>query len=471
MRPTWAGYKRLVPLLLAAGCSILAGCAVVDEYSGRATVYNLQSEQAHDQGILLNIVRASLRRPRQFTIVQKITGTATAAGTANVMFPFGPHLATGSATNSTMFAAELSGGPQFEVATLETNDFYAGLLQPIPAQLVDLYMHAEFPRDLLLNLFIEKIVMRRTDRGCQLNHLPQCEIVFQNYPGVRLQLEFFQSLVGYLINLGLSTERVDPPTAKKAPKAKGKSKSSDDSDDSSDDDDDSGGAPVKVQPYAFCFTPRLQSYRYLVPAQGVCGNQMTLSHPGRLRLTGRSVISAIRISPDFAGVLASIINLHRDEQANAGALTQFDYIRSFSGQTVSLAIYPRSTETLIYYLGEVVRRRSHPDFDQQMPLTVQTKIVSPLDEFDLIPCSISAHPGCTPIFVLEENAAPSLSSTFTVTYEGIRYSVPADAGAGSNYETAAGASYTVLSIVRQLVILNTKAKSLPATSVLTVRSP
>src|SRR5271155_3541773 len=104
----WAGSNRLVPLLLAAGCSVLAGCAIVDEYSSRATVYNLQSEQAHDQGILLNIVRASLRRPRQFTIVQKITGTATAEGSANVMFPFGPHLATSTATNSTMFSAGLS---------------------------------------------------------------------------------------------------------------------------------------------------------------------------------------------------------------------------------------------------------------------------------------------------------------------------------------------------------------------------
>jgi len=74
-------------------------------------------------------------------------------------------------------------------------------------------------------------------------------------------------------------------------------------------------------------------------------------------------------------------------------------------------------------------------------------------------------------FCSGEKPRPSFSSTFTVTYEGIRYSVPADAGAGSTYQTTAGASYTVLSIVRQLVILNTKAKSLPATSVLTVRSP
>jgi len=58
----------------------LAACAVVDQYSGRAVVYNLQAEQAQEQALLLNVVRASLRRPMQFTGLQSITGTASASG-------------------------------------------------------------------------------------------------------------------------------------------------------------------------------------------------------------------------------------------------------------------------------------------------------------------------------------------------------------------------------------------------------
>ena len=54
----------------------LTACAVVDQYSGRAVVYNLQAEQAQEQALLLNVVRASLRRPMQFTGLQSITGTA-----------------------------------------------------------------------------------------------------------------------------------------------------------------------------------------------------------------------------------------------------------------------------------------------------------------------------------------------------------------------------------------------------------
>ena len=49
--------------LTAASLYVLAGCTVVDRFSGRAVEYNLQAEQAQEQALLLNIVRASMRRP------------------------------------------------------------------------------------------------------------------------------------------------------------------------------------------------------------------------------------------------------------------------------------------------------------------------------------------------------------------------------------------------------------------------
>jgi hypothetical protein len=39
------------------------GCTVIDHYSGRAIEYNLEAEQAQEQALLLNIIRASQRRP------------------------------------------------------------------------------------------------------------------------------------------------------------------------------------------------------------------------------------------------------------------------------------------------------------------------------------------------------------------------------------------------------------------------
>ena len=69
--------------VFAAACialSTLAGCAIVDKYSERAVEYNLQAEKTQQQNLLLNIVRASLRRPMQFTGLTSITGNAQASG-------------------------------------------------------------------------------------------------------------------------------------------------------------------------------------------------------------------------------------------------------------------------------------------------------------------------------------------------------------------------------------------------------
>src|SRR5712691_5008436 len=73
--------RRGVFLVAVAFASLaLAGCAIVDKYSERAVEYNLQAEKTQQQNLLLNIIRASLRRPMQFTGLQSITGTASASG-------------------------------------------------------------------------------------------------------------------------------------------------------------------------------------------------------------------------------------------------------------------------------------------------------------------------------------------------------------------------------------------------------
>src|SRR5262249_56471933 len=72
--------RRRIALTVACACS-LSGCAIVGKYSDRAIEYNLQAEKTQQQNLLLNIVRASLRRPMQFTGLQSITGTASASGT------------------------------------------------------------------------------------------------------------------------------------------------------------------------------------------------------------------------------------------------------------------------------------------------------------------------------------------------------------------------------------------------------
>ena len=353
--------KLVARLLVAVVAALsLAGCSIADLYAGRATVYNAESEQAHDQGVLLNIVRAALRRPRQYTLVQQITGQATASSSVNFNFPFGPHV--DSTPNTGMVNGVASGGPNFQVATLETNEFFEGLVQPIPSQLVDLYFHSEYPHDLLLNLFIEKIVMRRTDPGCPLrNHEPRCEITLQNYPGTDLQVELFQAVVGYLIDLGLSTEQI-PAAPKKVSGSTG-----------------GAGAAAPSPDYFFCFTPRMHRAASLVPSDLVCGTAESARRVALSRLGRISHVGGVIISEELGSLWSAIVASHADDWSARA----FRGIERFSGQRVALTIYTRSTETAVYYVGEVVRRQLYPDLN--VPRHVQIKTGPPFNPFRWCP--------------------------------------------------------------------------------------
>lgn len=441
--------------MLAVAAISLAGCSIVDLYSERATVYNVESEQAHDQGILLNIVRASMRRPRAYTLVQKITGQATATGAATLNFPFGPRI---SGSNTAAVTGGASGGPTFEVATLETSDFFQSLLLPIPASLFDLYIQGEFPRDLLFNLFIEKIVMRRADGECgALNYLRTCEIVFQNYPGRRLQLELFQALAGYLVDLNLSTQPIKQQNKPKAP-AESKPGSGDSKDKTQTD------APL----YVLCFAPRtIETARWVEPIARCGKPEATRRTDTSATTLGRvSTVEGIIISPKLGEVFSDIINTQPNRENNG-----FEAIGSFTGQHVTLTIYTRSTETATYYVGEVVRTQLYPDLERE-PYIVQFKVGPPFNPFPLRPCLLDPRPGdgwsCANLFVMDMNAGLNSKPAFSVDYEGTQFSVPSGPGAGANYNTRAGGSYTVLTVLRQLVIINTNAKSLPSTSVLAI---
>src|SRR5580698_10300206 len=218
-------WRSIARVLVLAGAAGLMGCAVVDQYSGRAIVYNLEAEQAQEEALLLNIVRAYLHRPMQFTTVSSITGVANVSGGAQYTLPtnvpFRPPVqgATGIAAFPALPTWQLngsvSGGPAFTIPVLDTQEFYDGILKAIPGQLWDLYLQANYPPDLLFNLFVMKVVMHRNTFGkeCPQNdHTSQCEFVFYNYVGNDFQIDTFQALGDYLMWLGMATELKKPRT-------------------------------------------------------------------------------------------------------------------------------------------------------------------------------------------------------------------------------------------------------------------
>ncbi|HUI97183.1 MAG TPA: hypothetical protein VLX44_15610 [Xanthobacteraceae bacterium] len=499
----------MIRLALAVGVVCLTGCAAVDRYSGRAVLYNLQAEEAQNQEMLLNIVRAYLRRPMQFTTLSSITGTATASGsvgyTLPVRVPFRPttngaSIAAFPPVPSWSFSSSMSGGPAFTVPVLDTQEFYQGILKPIPGSMYDLYIQAGYPRELLFNLFIQKIVMTRTDGECNTNkHLLRCEHTFGNSVAHDKDFDSFEALVEYLIDdLGLTTQGTEPPKvdisgpvqninvryigapdAHNAHKAQvvappGGAAST------------PGEAPGKQ--YGFCFAPQATRMTGCVggeDASQICGhkspdddrsedghkpgeqpretakprlNQSSLRCDGDtvnprtaaafspakssdLHLTDTSKASAI-ISKKLAAKLrlfarggCSELSLLRDDE---------DVLCNLADKPVTLTFYVRSTESMIYYLGEVARRQLNPEFEPPRPITVK---YGP-DRYDL--------------FVLHEGL-PASDDFLSVFYDGRLYSVAGTRGPERNE-----LSSQVLSILREQIALNSSAKSLPQSNVISV---
>ena len=219
----WRGVcmlRRGVFVAAVAFASLaLAGCAIVDKYSNRAVEYNLQAEKTQQQNLLLNIIRASLRRPMQFTGLQSITGTASASGSVTggytnlhqtpVAQDLGAALAgisnqaigrgvtgTGSST------ASMSGGPTFVVPVLDTQEFYQGILNPVSHQIIDYYVQQGFPPQVLFALFVASVEIIETEgAGCD-------RFTFRN--DVRNDLRFgqFEALGDYLLSSRSEERRV-----------------------------------------------------------------------------------------------------------------------------------------------------------------------------------------------------------------------------------------------------------------------
>jgi hypothetical protein len=474
--------RRLRAIFILQACiPCLLGCAVVDQYSGRAVTYNLEAEQAGDQAILLNIVRAYLRRPMQFTTVSTITGTASAGGGVGYTWPInvpfrppinGTSIAQFPPVNTWTFNSSISGGPTFTVPVLDTQEFYRGILSPIPGQLYDLYTQSGYPHEALFNLFVQRVVMIR--KSCKAkDHLPNCEYDFLNYPGDDTDLQPFQALGDYLYDLGLSSEAtpaqdiqfVHPVNINLrlvgASPLGGSSASTSGSAVGSAESSASGENQSKK--YGFCFSPRKPEYIQYVRSQYVCETPSDAPQPALATSGEAKAKETFRIKPsgEATGVVVAskdFINRLKKVQHPLG-----QDLDEFAGQEVYLSFYLRSVEGMFYYLGEVARRASdHPEFDAK-PATVFIKEhVEQTGALKSGLCtSLGTPTGCAPLFVVRANLAPSPDDFLSVFYDGRRFAVPSTDEGG-------GTSSQVLEIIKQLLALNSSAKSLPQSNVVSV---
>jgi hypothetical protein len=160
--------------------ALLPSCAVIDgAVPPRVYSLNLGSDTVHNQGILLNIVRASYDQPLTFVALSKITDTGYVQGTLGIptvnegsaltqaqrIFSFGPNSAQ----------AQIAGS--FDLGLLETTDFYNGILTPVTPVTINLLLRQGFPRELVLYALIDSIRVTNlsTHEVYQYNNDPTAE--------------------------------------------------------------------------------------------------------------------------------------------------------------------------------------------------------------------------------------------------------------------------------------------------------
>jgi hypothetical protein len=531
------GVKRAfawaaVPLLAA----VLVGCSIVDDFSGRAVDFNLQAEQVQEQTMLLNIVRASMRRPMQFTGLQSITGNASMSLGSTLSAPFGEpaHRPRGTASPDVFGASgTISGGPTFIVPVLDTQEFYEGILNPISLQIFDYYLQQGIPPEVLFDLFVSKIVItQRTDTGCT-------ETTFSNSVSDDVEFDQFQAIVDLLFAAGLSTEHVETTSRVGAPIPQASLDPS--------KGGDADNAAKLIQAYAsattaglkitkgtggqsdayqlektgvsyrFCFRDPGLQFRGLLnaldlvlicgetratanedkpPRQAACRPGSTNGSPAARAAQSADAESQVAPGTVSAGGTAGFnLNLAApalkavDDRLTGAAKSntegsvyaQHVTVEKLIPGAISFDIQLRSTEGILYYLGEVTRRHLYPESSvDTKPRLIQVPTRVPAGAMPISACNGQEHPTrktdliyfdgtpatnqyyyCENIFVVDKG----LSGAFvSVSYDGNSFGL-------SQGDDRTGRTYQVLELAKQILAVNTSAKQLPATSVVVISQP
>ncbi|HEY4848387.1 MAG TPA: hypothetical protein VIH87_11520 [Methylocella sp.] len=183
----------------------LGGCAVVDQYGSRAIEYNEQTQTSKSSTILLNILRSAYHEPLQFTDVSTVTGTASAQAGINAAIPFriGGAKFTGPNILSLNPSASMSGGPQFSVANLNTQEFYRGIQSSVDSTIIFNYVDSGINLRVLLPLLISDIEIDNS-------HTNKKAVIHNS--GSSESYRTFLEAMGDLIDHGLTVAKaVKPP--------------------------------------------------------------------------------------------------------------------------------------------------------------------------------------------------------------------------------------------------------------------
>lgn len=190
------GARPAAWLAAVLAAAALSACGSADQFARHSLEYNVQAERIKNQSLLVNIIRAAYRKPLQFTDLTTITGQTSVQATAGLQIPFAAPIAA-DPNRLYVFnpSIQTTNSPSYTVAVLNTKEFYQGILTPIPMQTVAYYIRTGFPKSVLLPLAISEIEYGHGGHTRKVDNVPANPE--------------FSKLLGTLIAYGLNVEEVD----------------------------------------------------------------------------------------------------------------------------------------------------------------------------------------------------------------------------------------------------------------------
>jgi hypothetical protein len=116
------------------------------------------NDLASNQIILLNILYARDGAPLHFSELSQVRGQLSASASASTTFPFSAiNHATMAPRDLATIGASVSSAPSFDIASLDTKDFTAGVMAPITPQTVKFFLDEGVDYRIVLMLFFSGV--------------------------------------------------------------------------------------------------------------------------------------------------------------------------------------------------------------------------------------------------------------------------------------------------------------------------